>query len=93
MFPNLAELRLEDGMGVPKWMGKLNAEPYKSWFMTYELLCFKLDVIGGEKIKTVMQSICDHPFLDDVDDYEKLYNDLLINIRQELNKSWWRFWK
>lgn len=84
---------LEDGKEVWKWKDKLDAEPYKSWFMTYELLCFKLDIIGGEKIKTQMQSICDHPFLEGVDNYENLYNTLILNIRQELNKSWWQFWK
>jgi hypothetical protein len=84
---------LKDGMGVPKWMEKLEVEPFKSWFMTYELLSLKLDVVGGEKIKILMQSICDHPFIDNADDYGSLYDDLIQNIRQELNKSWWQFWK
>jgi len=84
---------LKDGMEVWKWGNKLDIEPYKSWFMTYELLSLKLDICGEEKIKQIMQSICDRPFLKDVDSLHKTYDDLIGIMKQELNKPWWQLWK
>lgn len=84
---------LSDGMQVPKWMDKLDKEPFKSWFLNYELLHFKLDIIGEEKIIKLFESICDHPFMENVDDYIILYDDLKEIMGKELNKSWWEIWK
>jgi len=91
----LNEDLLADGIEVPKWMHKLDQEPYKSWFMTYELLHYKLDVIGEYKIKKLMETICDHPFLRDSDNLnlENIFDDLVETMKQELCKSWWQFWK
>jgi hypothetical protein len=84
---------LADGTEVPKWMHKLDIEPYKSWFITYELLQFKLDVIDGKKIKELMRSICDYPFQEGADNLTILYDDLIQTMRQELDTSWWQLWR